>query len=72
MIFNLLPECKSKQKFVKVNGKWGDGPKDFMRSLFGNKERKIKPLMDPRSAPCVAVSALGGSSGRQPYASLLW
>ena len=30
---------------VDINGNWGEGPKDFMRRLFGDKERGIKPLM---------------------------
>src|SRR3989338_2803154 len=30
---------------VDIKGNWGEGPKDFMRCLFGNKERGLKPLM---------------------------
>jgi len=29
---------------VEVDGKWGEGPKDFMRRLFGDKRKLIKPL----------------------------
>jgi len=34
---------------VDVNGKWGDGPKDFMRRLFGDKEKGTKPLVPYRN-----------------------
>ena len=30
---------------VDVNGKWGDGPKDFMRCLFGDKKKGTEPLV---------------------------
>lgn len=30
---------------VDVNGKWGDGPKDFMRRLFGGGLKNYKPLV---------------------------